>query len=133
MTSTLDIYQKQLDELNSILAPNKCFNKIDPLIKSYQSIKRRYSTAWNSHHQHYDSKIRSFISKSPRNSKKSLPISIKDIQAFITKMKKLQLSLSEWIQSVSDINNKKNNKNAVVNTSKNIKPAKAKKRCSQSL
>eukprot|EP01083_Nonionella_stella_P254163 873727_1 len=140
MTSTLDTYQKQLNEINSIPTPKVLFNKIDTLIKSYQSLKRQYTAEYSTYHQ-YDSKIRNYISKSPHKSNNSIPISTKDIQKFINKMKKLQFSFYEWVQNVNDANNantKSDGKNnfkskpdtnsLFVTTTKNIKPSRAKKR-----
>eukprot|EP01084_Bolivina_argentea_P295017 507792_1 len=129
MTSTLDIYRKQLDEINHMQSPNELFNKIDALIKSYQSLKRQYTAEFRAHHQQYDSKIRTYISKSANNSNKSIPISTKNIQTFINKMKKLQLSFQDWIQNVSNTNiyynkTKQNDtKSLSITTTKNIKPS----------
>ena len=52
----------------------------------------------------YETKIRTFLrSKNPEN--RSVAISIKDIKVFVQKMRKLQQSVLDWVQDLSNVGN----------------------------
>eukprot|EP01084_Bolivina_argentea_P169111 293184_1 len=131
MTSPhVESYRNQLNELNTLLETAKLFKDIDIMLKAYQSLKREYTQEW-SKYETYETKIKTFLRfKNPEN--RSISISMQEIQTFITKIRKIQFSLTEWLNDLTNLNDNNSHSLSAQNSDSNIRQSHLKKNTSES-
>eukprot|EP01083_Nonionella_stella_P208036 755237_1 len=115
----VESYGNQLNELNTLLETAKLFKDIDIMLKAYQSLKREYTQEW-SKYETYETKIKTFLRfKNPEN--RSIAISMQEIQTFITKIRKIQFSLTEWLNDLTNLNDNNSHSLSAQNSDSNIR------------